>query len=84
MERFRAQGYEPEGYTLYSYGAVQAWADAVRRAGSVDTVKVVRQLKDKPFETVLGTIAFDHKGDVTNPGYVVYQWNDGGYDYFKQ
>lgn len=84
VERFRAQGYEPEGYTLYSYGAVQAWAEAVTRAGSVDTAKVVRQLKDKPFETVLGTIAFDRKGDVTNPGYVVYQWKDGGYDYFKE
>jgi len=84
VERFRSQGYEPEGYTLYSYGAVQAWAEAVRRARSVDTGKVIGQLKDKPIETVLGNIAFDSKGDVTNPGYVVYEWKDGGYDYFKQ
>lgn len=28
---------EPDGYTLYSYGAVQAWAQAVEQAGSLET-----------------------------------------------
>ncbi len=83
VKRFRASGYEPEGYTLYSYGAVQAWAEAVRRAKSVDTAKVVAQLRKGSFETVLGGIGFDSKGDVTAPGYVVYEWKDGKYDYFK-
>ncbi len=83
VKRFRASGYEPEGYTLYSYGSVQAWAEAVRRAKSVDTAKVIAELRKGSFETVLGGIGFDSKGDVTAPGYVVYQWKDGKYDYFK-
>jgi branched-chain amino acid transport system substrate-binding protein len=29
----------------------------------------------------LGPIGFDPKGDVTAPGYVVYVWRDGHYDY---
>ena len=29
--------YEPDSYTLYSYGAVQAWAQAVEQAGSLET-----------------------------------------------
>ena len=29
--------YEPDGYTLYSYGAVKAWAQAVEQAGSLET-----------------------------------------------
>jgi branched-chain amino acid transport system substrate-binding protein len=83
VKRFRAAGYEPEGYTLYSYGAVQAWAESVRRAKSLDTAKVIAQLRKGSFETVLGEIGFDPKGDVTAPGYVVYEWKDGKYDYFK-
>jgi branched-chain amino acid transport system substrate-binding protein len=30
---------------------------------------------------VLGELGFDSKGDVTLPGYVVYEWKDGKYDY---
>ncbi len=36
VAQFRAQGYEPLGYTLYAYAAVQVWAQAVEAAGSLD------------------------------------------------
>ncbi len=36
VARFRAKGYEPLGYTLYAYAAVQVWAQAVAAAGSLD------------------------------------------------
>jgi branched-chain amino acid transport system substrate-binding protein len=57
--------YEPEGYTLYSYGAVQAWAQAVQQAGSLKPNAVIDALKAGSFDTVLGKIGFDKKGDVT-------------------
>ncbi len=57
--------YEPEGYTLYSYGAVQAWAQAVKQAGSLKPKAVIHALKTGSFDTVLGKIGFDEKGDVT-------------------
>lgn len=81
VEKFRAKGIEPEGYTLYTYGAVQAWAQAVTQAKSVDSDKVIAALREGSFDTVLGKIGFDAKGDVTAPGYVVYVWKDGKYDY---
>ena len=81
VQKFRDQGYEPEGYTLYTYGAIQAWAQAVEKAGSTDTVKVQEALFTGEFDTVLGKIGFDDKGDVTAPGYVWYVWKDGTYDY---
>lgn len=84
VERFRAGDYEPEGYTLYTYGAIQAWAMAAQAAGTTDTAKVVDVLKSGQFDTVLGNIGFDEKGDVTAPGYVFYEWKDGGYDYFAE
>lgn len=57
--------YEPDGYTLYSYGAVQAWAQAVEQAGSLKPKAVIDALKTGSFDTVLGKIGFDEKGDVT-------------------
>lgn len=81
VKKFRDGGYEPEGYTLYTYGAIQAWVDAVNKAGGTDTNKVVDALRKNQFDTVLGKIGFDEKGDVTAPGYVFYVWKDGTYDY---
>jgi branched-chain amino acid transport system substrate-binding protein len=57
--------YEPEGYTLYGYGAVQAWAQAVKQAGSLKPEAVIDALRAGSFDTVLGKIGFDEKGDVT-------------------
>jgi branched-chain amino acid transport system substrate-binding protein len=57
--------YEPEGYTLYSYGAVQAWAQAVKQAGSLKPEAVINALRTGSFDTVIGKIGFDEKGDVT-------------------
>ena len=81
VQRFRDGGYEPEGYTLYTYGAIQAWAQAAAQAGSVETDSVIKALNTGQFDTVLGKIGFDDKGDVTAPGYVWYVWQGGKYDY---
>jgi len=73
--------YEPEGYTLYTYGPIQAWARAVERIKSTDTGKLIKALKSMSLETVIGKIGFDKKGGVTAPGYVFYEWKNGNYDY---
>ena len=83
VKRFRSAGYEPEGYTLYTYGAIQTWVQAVEKAASTDTGKVIKVLRSSKFDTVLGRIGFDAKGDVTAPGYVFYEWNQGKYDYYR-
>lgn len=81
VEEFRKTGYEPEGYTLYTYGAVQAYVQAVAATKSTDPEKVVAELHKDKFKTVLGDIGFDDKGDVTAPGYVFYMWKNGTYGY---
>ncbi|MFO1038304.1 MAG: branched-chain amino acid ABC transporter substrate-binding protein [Geminicoccaceae bacterium] len=80
VAEFKATGYDPEGYTLYTYAAIQAYADAVAKAGSTDPEKVGEALKGNTFETVLGQIAFNDKGDVKNPEYVMYKWSNGTYN----
>jgi len=83
VAKFREAGIEPEGYVLYTYGAIQAWAQAVEKAGSTKFDGVANALKGNQFSTVLGDFGFDAKGDVTAPGYVFYSWNKGNYDYAK-
>ena len=83
VKKFKDGGYDPEGYTLYTYGAIQAWVAAVKAVGSTDTNKLIAELRKSQFDTVLGKIGFDKKGDVTAPGYVFYEWKDGNYDYVK-
>ena len=76
---FRKGGYEPEGYTLYTYAAIQAWAQAVEKAGSTDLDKVMKELHAMNFQTVLGQLNFDAKGDIKQPAYVWYEWKGGKY-----
>ncbi|MDP6951259.1 MAG: branched-chain amino acid ABC transporter substrate-binding protein [Alphaproteobacteria bacterium] len=81
VERFLVQGYKPEGYTLYTYAAVQVFAQAAEAAGSTDLDELIAVLRGGSFQTVLGDIGFDDKGDVSAPGYVFYEWSNGSYDY---
>jgi branched-chain amino acid transport system substrate-binding protein len=83
VKTFRDKGVEPEGYVLYSYAAIQAWAQAATAAKSTDFQKVVDALNSGTFKTVLGELKFNDKGDVTLPGYVFYEWKDGKYDYIN-
>jgi branched-chain amino acid transport system substrate-binding protein len=64
---------------LYSYGAVQAWAAAVEKAGSLDLGEATASLRSHEFETVLGRIRFDDKGDVIPAGFEWFVWTDGAF-----
>lgn len=78
VEKFRAQGFEPEAYTLYSYAAMQVIAAAAAVAKSNDPVEVAKAMHEKgPFKTVLGDLAYDEKGDPKLPGYIMYEWKKG-------
>ncbi len=76
-----ASGRTAEGYALYTYAAIQAWAAATTAAGSPDFDAVIEKLNTGEFNTVLGKVSFNEKGDVTLPGYVWYEWKDGSYGY---
>ncbi|KQR69250.1 amino acid ABC transporter substrate-binding protein [Rhizobium sp. Leaf384] len=88
VEKFKAAGFNPEAYTLYSYAALQTIAAAAKAANSTDAETVATAMKEKgPFKTVLGDMSFDEKGDPKLPGYIMYEWKkgpDGKYSYFPQ
>ncbi|MGZ8322580.1 MAG: branched-chain amino acid ABC transporter substrate-binding protein [Rhodoplanes sp.] len=97
VDLFRKRGFEPQAYTLYSYAAVQIIKQAAEEAKSLDPKKVADVIRSgRPFDTVLGTLSFDKKGDVSDNGYLVdgkkkdryvlYTWKkgpDGKISYFE-
>jgi branched-chain amino acid transport system substrate-binding protein len=98
VELFRKKrGFEPQAYTLYSYAAMQIIKQAAEEAKSLDPKKVAEVIRSgRPFDTVLGTLSFDKKGDVSDQGYlidgkkkdryVLYTWKkgpDGKISYFE-
>ena len=73
--RHRAQPFEPEAYTLYSYAGVQVIKQAAEAAKSLDPKKVAEKMHSgMKFKTVLGDLSFDKKGDITKLDYVMYIW----------
>jgi branched-chain amino acid transport system substrate-binding protein len=80
VAKFRAKNYEPEGITFPTYIAVQVWAEAVKKAGTLELDAVIETLRTSQFDTLFGTIGFDGKGDVTGyEPFVWYVWTDGKY-----
>jgi len=78
VDKFRASGFEPEGYTLYAYASVQALAAAFNGAGKNDPQAASKWLHANPVQTVMGKKEWDQKGDLKVSDYVVYQWDDKG------
>ena len=75
VARIRAAGFEPEGYTLYSYAAVEIIAQAAEKANSLDPRRLAAAIHSgMTFNTIIGDIAYDKMGDRTGVDYVWYVW----------
>ncbi len=80
IEAFKRADYNPEGYTLHTYAAVQAFAQAAIATRSVDGRALSQWLRaGSSFNTVLGTMSLDAKGDVNEPSFAWYKWSQGTY-----
>ncbi|MES2752935.1 MAG: branched-chain amino acid ABC transporter substrate-binding protein [Pseudomonadota bacterium] len=78
VEKFKAKGIDPEGYTLYTYASFQVWSQAAKKINSTDPKKLVEAIKAGEWDTVLGKLSFDAKGDIKLLDYVVYKWDAKG------
>ncbi len=79
VEEFRtAMKYEPEGYTLYSYATMEAIAAALKNNKKHDGKTLATWLENNPVDTVVGTLAWDKKGDLKKSNYVIYRWDKQG------
>ena len=78
VKEFQAAGYNPEGYTLYTYAAIQVFAGAAAKASSAEPDKVLPMLQGTSYDTVIGPVQFDKKGDKEGQNYVMFQWSQDG------
>jgi branched-chain amino acid transport system substrate-binding protein len=72
-----AAGKSADGATIPSYAAVQAFAAAARKTSVNDGKAMARWLHGNGVSTVLGSVTFDGKGDLTVQPYVWYQFAGG-------
>ena len=84
VDEFKKGDYDPAGYTLFAYAALQVFADAAAQAKVLKLADLSKALHSRKYATVVGSIAFDKKGDVVNPDYVLYVWHDGKYEAQKK
>lgn len=75
----RAQGIgEPNIDALYTYAVFEVWAQAVNDAGTLDLEPVANALQRGAFDSAVGKVRFDEKGDVTDSGMAWFVWTKDG------
>lgn len=79
LERFERRGLATRLGGLNTYAAVQVWAQAVERAGTLELSAVAAALRRGRFDTVLGPVAFDDKGDLEDAAWQWKVWTEGNY-----
>jgi branched-chain amino acid transport system substrate-binding protein len=57
---------------------MQVWTKAVAKANTTDAKKVMEIIKAGSWDTILGKMEFDAKGDIKQLDYVVYKWDAKG------
>jgi branched-chain amino acid transport system substrate-binding protein len=64
-------------YSVYGYDAANVLLTAIAQAGTTDADKISAVMKSRPFDTILGKVEFDAKGDVKGSGFVMWTIKDG-------
>lgn len=78
VEKFRKDGFEPAGFTLYTYAGVQVAAAALKGGNPSSGTAMAKWIKAHPVSTILGKKSWDAKGDLTSAAYVVSVYKDDG------
>jgi branched-chain amino acid transport system substrate-binding protein len=79
LAEFEARGLGTRSSGIAAYAALEAWAEAAERAGSLKLPEVAAMLRRGRFATVLGPVAFDAKGDLEGASWQWHRWSDGSY-----
>ena len=77
IDLLKQAGIVPDIVALTHFATVQTWAEAVRRAGSGERNAVVEALRSGTFDTAIGRVAFDEKGDRRDIQYSILTWKNG-------
>lgn len=73
-ERFAGAGVVPEGYVAPTHAAVEIALEALARAEATGA-SVADSLGGEPFDTVIGPVAFDDKGDLSQNPFILQRYD---------
>jgi branched-chain amino acid transport system substrate-binding protein len=78
LEKYKTKyGHDEGAYSVYGYDAANVLLTAIQQAQSTDADKVSAVMKGRSFDTILGKVEFDEKGDVKGSGFVMWTIKDG-------
>jgi branched-chain amino acid transport system substrate-binding protein len=82
--RLRAQGIDAArggaDYAVFTYAAFQEFAMAAQRAGTTEAEAMAKALRSGGFDTVMGFVTFDEKGDLRKQEFSWYRFRAGNYE----
>jgi branched-chain amino acid transport system substrate-binding protein len=79
VERFKSRYTYVYDSSLNTYAAFEVWSKAVEKAQTTEPRKVMETIKAGSWDTVIGKLEFDAKGDIKQAGYAVYRHVAGGH-----
>lgn len=78
FEAYQAVEYRnPDTYSVNGYVSLQVLAEGVRKADSLDALRVADALRSSSVPTMLEDMHFEQNGDLSNPKIWIYQVVDG-------
>ncbi|MEZ5405847.1 MAG: ABC transporter substrate-binding protein [Verrucomicrobiia bacterium] len=77
LKKYRAR-YGTEGpYSVYGYEAINVLFQAIQEAGTTDAEAVAKVLRAHPYDTCLGKVEFDEKGDPKKSNFIIWKIENG-------
>ncbi|MCE0484710.1 MAG: branched-chain amino acid ABC transporter substrate-binding protein [Methylacidiphilales bacterium] len=78
LDKYKAKyGHDEGAYSVYGYDAANVLLTAIAQAQTTDADKVAAVMKSRAFDTILGQVEFDAKGDTKTSGFVIWTIKDG-------
>lgn len=78
-EAFKARNEDPSGpFVFPAYAAIQVMTDAIKATGETDPYALAEYLRANRFDTTIGEIGFDARGDLTESTFMVYRLHADG------
>ena len=82
-QRFEAKYGSIQLYAPYCYDAMMVVAEAMQRAGSIESAKYLPEMAKTKHDGVTSTISFDDKGDLSGGAITVYRVEGGEWKVLK-
>jgi branched-chain amino acid transport system substrate-binding protein len=79
LTKYRSLHGQEGPYSVYGYDAANILFSAMEKAGSTDVAQVSAALRATRFDTCLGPVEFNEKGDLKQPNYIIWTVENGNY-----